>query len=455
MSVRELLPTKQTVFTAFLVILLFSSAGAATATATMNFGASAAHDAHIATDVTKSSHPMSWGTSDAAAVKYESNGGEVVSAEAEVNRSMSVDDIGTGHVNPYQFTVTDVNFTDARAFPHDKDESAIGNESAWTLIGANSSKASVASVETANNVEALELATDGSMASGDVAGAEYTNFSVTSDVDKRYLQLALDVSTLDSGAVVTVRAKDADGDYVEAEINTSETASNEDVITNATGEGFVFQRQIGQMTVAGSGDGTMAEIQEIEIRVNDADATIQMSALNVEKTGKWMLGEERVDTDDEDDFETNTIYEVHSGGDISVHSLSTLGSTFDNAVIHGLTIPMNFQERDLQDTQDFSVSYSEAKSYPAYDWKPRPTAGSNSPTRTTSATRTPNSRTRPPCRPPGTSRSSTRRASPTPTSRTSTTGTASRGPTTPRALRSQSTARSSRGSRSRSTGSTR
>jgi hypothetical protein len=350
-------------FAALIASMVLMSAIAPVAMAAqVNHEAGAAPQGEIATDVTVSSHDRS----TMSPLEYEDDSGDLTTLPASLNTSDDVDDLGTGYVNAYSFTPTDIQFEDAGAFPHaNESKSAVDNESAWTTIGANSGKASVSDVTTAPGVEAVEIATDGSMGSGDVAGAEYTDFSVTSDVDKRYLQLGLTVDTLDSDAVVEVRANDSDGDYVEAEINASRS-SGEDYITNATGDGIVYQRQVGSMTVEGNGDGSMQEIQEIEVRVLDADANVDIMALNVERLSKWTLATERADTDDDDEFETNTIYEHKTGGDIATHGLSTMGSVFDSATINDLTYPVNFAVSDLPD-EDVNATYSAADSYPAFD----------------------------------------------------------------------------------------
>jgi len=348
-----------------LLVVASSAALPVAAAGMLNHSASAAPQAEIATDVTVASHDRA----SMSPLEYEDDSDEVAELPAALNTSTDPDDLGTGTVNPYSFTPTSVEFGDATASPVGKDDvSAVKNESKWSTIGANSGKASVADVETAPGVEAVEIGTDGSMTSGDVAGAEFTNVSVTSDAEKRFLQLGLTVDTLDSGAAVEVRAVDSDGDVVTAEVNTSRS-SGEDFIGNATGDGYIYQRQIGQMSVTGSGDGTMQEIQEIEVRVLDADGNVDIMALNVEKTSKWTLGEEYVNTDtDDDDLETNTITEHKTAGSISVRGLDTMGSTFDDAVIHDLTYPVTFGVADLPES-DMQVNFTEADSYPAFGSK--------------------------------------------------------------------------------------
>jgi hypothetical protein len=220
---------------------------------------------------------------------------------------------------------------------------------------------------TAPGVEALEVSTS-SQTSSDTAVTTFSDVSITSDAEKRYLQAMLDVNALDSGATVELRAVDSDGDYVATVISSSASTSDANVIGTGTGEGYVIQEQVGALTTQGTGDGTMAEIQSIEIAVMDGDADIRVSALNADKTSEWKLGDERVNTDDEDDFETESIYDVSEPGPISVYNLDTMGSTFDNAEINGLEIPMEFRASDLaNDEQDVNVTFAEASSYPSFE----------------------------------------------------------------------------------------
>jgi hypothetical protein len=163
---------------------------------------------------------------------------------ASVNQSERVEDLSSGPVNAYKYKASDVNATDFGAFPHSKDDVSALDASEWsTDASSTAGSVSVSDVTTAPDVDAVQVSTS-SQTTGDVAAASFSNFSVTSDVEKRYLQTVMDVSMLDAGAEVQLQAVDADGDYVEAIVNASATATNEDVIGTATGEGYVFQRRL-------------------------------------------------------------------------------------------------------------------------------------------------------------------------------------------------------------------
>ena len=353
-------------FTVFVAVLVIGSMAApAMAASTFNPDASAAQNPYISADVTVDTFDRS----DMSPGEYEDNSGDIAELPAVLNQSDDVDDLGSGYVNTFGFVATDIEFNDAAAFPHgDDDVSAVDNESEWAVDESSTAGSmTVSDAETAPGVEALEVSTS-SQSDTDTAVATFDNFSVTSDTQKRYLQTFVDVETLDSGAEVEIRAVDADGDYVWGTINSSLTASDDGVVGNATGEGYVFQRQVGAMSVGGSGDGTMDEIQSIEVVVTDGDATIRMSALNAEKTGEYKLADKRVDTDDEDDFETETINEVYTPGAINTHDLSTMGATFEDATIHGLTFPADFTAAEVEQTDEYvNVTFGAAESYPSFD----------------------------------------------------------------------------------------
>ncbi|TKX78824.1 hypothetical protein EXE53_19195 [Halorubrum sp. SD626R] len=357
----------KTIFTALLATLLVTSLAAPAAMAAPDFNenASAAQNPYIEADVTVENfdrETMSPG-------QYEDDSGEIATLPATVDQSQDVADIGTGTVNPYGFVATDVDFSDGAAFPHSDDNvSAVHNESRWTIDQSGTAGSiTIADSSTAPGVEALAVSTS-SQTSGDTATASFSDVSITSDAQKRYLQAMVDVNTLDSGATVEIRAVDADGDYVTTMVNASASASDDDVIATGTGEGYVIQEQVGALTTQGSGDGTMGEIQSIDVVVADGDATVQLSALNADKTSEWSLGDKRIDTDDDDDFETETIRDVSEPGAVQVYDMDTLGSAFANAEISGLEMPMHFRASDLEsDEQEVNVSFAAAESYPSFE----------------------------------------------------------------------------------------
>jgi hypothetical protein len=343
---------KRTSLVAVVAIALLATAGVAVAAnSVINHDAAATPDEKISFELTKDTHNLTW---DGPAV-YEGNNGDLTTLNASVNETYD---------NPYSFIASDVEFQDAGAFPHNKPDVSALEAAEWSKDGGSSTGTfTVADTETAPNVDALLLSTSG-QSSGDTAVFSASNFSVDSDAEKRYLQLVLDVDTLDSAASVDVATVDADGDEYVATIDPSASSGN-DLITNATGEGVIYQQQLGKLDVAGSGDGTVDGIQSIEVRVSDADAALSISALNVESMSEWSFGETRVDSDGDDELETETIRQNAEGGALEVHSLDTLGPMLEQGTIHGLTTSWDMTAASLS-AEDVNVTYSEEAPNQAY-----------------------------------------------------------------------------------------
>jgi len=317
----------------------------------INPEASAAQNPYIAVDTTISTFDRS--TMQPGEV--EDNSGDIVELNATIDSSDDVDDLGDGTVNQYHFIASDIQFADSDAFPHaESNVSAVNNESKWTTDESSTAGSmTVADSSTASGVEALEVSTSG-QSSSDVAVASFSDVSITSDAEKRYLQSILDVNSRDSETTVEIRAVDADDDYVGLNVTNS-------------GEGIVTQEQIGELSVSGSGDGTMSEIQRIEIVISDGNADLDISALNADKSSPWTLGDERVENTDGDGLETETITS-HGGGEIMIHDLGTMGVEFEDATINDLTAPMNFRSSDLGSDRT-NVTFSESPNYPSFEQK--------------------------------------------------------------------------------------
>lgn len=321
----------------------------APAAAALSFVEGNAPNPAIEADTTIDSYDVTWGDN----LQYEDDSGSVTDLPASVNSSTDVDNLGNGHVNPYTFSVTDMEFEDAGAFPHDSNDSAL-DASEWTTTGA-----SLTNTTTAPGVEAVEFSAS---ASGDQAS--YST-SITSDAEKKYFQAFYDVKSASGATQVTATIHDAtDGDTAtvmlyDASANTADAA----VGANSTGEGKAMQVQVGKLSASG-GDSSIDEIGKIVVSADGA-ATVDMSAVNMDKTSKYAIGEQYVNTDTSDsDLETETIYEAT--GPVSVNSVTTLGTTFDDATIHGLTAPMLFEASELSDA-DRKTAFESDNAFPNWD----------------------------------------------------------------------------------------
>lgn len=344
MNYRKVVPTLTIALLALMLV-------AAPAMGAMDFSADESPNPTYEYDLEKAEHNMAWGASDADALTYEDNDGNNATIDGSVDSDAE---------NPYSFVMTDVETDEFGAFPHGDSASALDADD-WSASG----DASVASTETADGVDALEVSTSGEVA-GESSTATFDNFTIDSDEEKRFLQTGLDVESLDDGATVEIAAVDEDGDKKVATINASADASNDGVIADQTGEGWFFQERLGDMPTEGSGDGDFNNIEEVTVTVSDADASVAIAALNLDKMSQYDLGSELVQNED-DEWESETIREIEEPGAVELESLSTMGSTFDDAVIHELSLPVEQSAADL-DSEDVETTFSEDddNQYPNY-----------------------------------------------------------------------------------------
>lgn len=256
-------------------------------------------------------------------------------------------------------------------FPRD-DGAEWNDASEWTTVATGARTVSVTDDDgsTAEGVESIKIATDGSMAAGDNANASYANFSITSDATKRVPFFVFNVDTLDAGATVEVRFVDADDDYVNYTIKSgAETIGNPGVVANATGNGYVAQQKLADLPLQGSGDGSLSEIQRVQVNVSDADATLHVVAIDPARKSTVDLGD-HIDADDETVNRVNVTNGAAFGaGEQNLTALSTLGSLFDDADFHDLRVrKIEYRAQDLA-SDDVSVEFSEAAAYGSYPTK--------------------------------------------------------------------------------------
>jgi hypothetical protein len=328
----------------------------------VNYDADGAPNPYIDVDaVTVAAHDRD--TMDSA-LQYESNSGDIKTLPAMVNQTNNASSPYRTN-NPYSMVATDIEWNDASAFPHGKENVSAIDASEWSKdMSSSAGSATISDSTTAPGVDAVSFSTSG-QTSGDTAKFTFSNFSVTSDAQKRYLQVAADINSLDSGTSAELRAVDADLDHVSVDlVNQSANETDSAVVANATGEGDVLQVQLGSLAVEGSGDGTLQEIQQVQIVVSDGNLDADISALNAESLGEWTFGEERVDTDSDDELETESIMEPH--GRFNVYNLSTMGPAFDNAVIHSLEFPAQFRAQYYMDSEDGQTEFIEATNRPGF-----------------------------------------------------------------------------------------
>jgi len=313
--------------------------------AQVNDGSEYTQGARLEADVTKDVHQLSW----SSPLTYEADDGTTSKLPGVLNDSAN---------NTFEYQATDLEAAALGEFPR-KDSESNNSASGLDATEWSTSGASVSNSEPAAGVEAIDVSAS---AAGDQA--TYSNFSVSSDEPNRYLQLVLDVNSLGSGTEVQIEVVDADGDHKTARINGSASMA-EDVIATGTGEGYVYQRQLGEMATNTAGDGTFDNIEKVRIQFVGGTADLTITGMNVEKMSTWSFGERKVDTDSDDDLETETVTEHKETGTIAVHDLSTLGDAFGDGAIHDLTMPVKFRTSDLG-SSDAKVNFTAADGYPSF-----------------------------------------------------------------------------------------
>jgi len=355
------------VFLAGMLVMSAGLGGVVAAAATViddpteiNHDAKATHNPEIPVTVDKDVHKMGWGT-----LKYEDDSGSLVSPDAHVNGSAE---------NPIGLTATDIQFDDHDEFPRYNASHSTLDATEWSVTGANSSEVTVTNTTTAPNVEAVNIATGGAFTSGDTATAEYAlSQSIDSDESKRSVQLFADVTTLDSSTHVEIRVVDEDGDYKTALIDPDNSSDSMDVVAGTTGEGFVLQQQMGDLTtttVAGS-DGTFDNIAAVNVVVQDGDFDGSFSVMNAEKLGTYTLGEQKYDSDGDGELDsTRTVTEP--SGQYFVTGFDTFGSTFDLATVHGAQIDAIWDAKSLDEKHDARIEFTDdtgdSQSYPSFEF---------------------------------------------------------------------------------------
>lgn len=147
-------------------------------------------------------------------------------------------------------------------------------------------------------------------------------------------------------------------------------------MANATGDGYIYQAQLGDLNVTTAGDGTFGDIQKVNVtETGGAAATIEVSALNLDKTGEWDFGSHLADTDDDDELESVEHTEKKTGGAMDLGAkdasgLTTLGSELGDATLHDLDVEMVESADEQPDdivyanfTKDASVESGDCPGY--------------------------------------------------------------------------------------------
>lgn len=312
-----------------------------------------------ATTLTKAAHPMEKGTDHDAMAGIYDDDGNWIKPGWEVNTTRPEPDDVAVNINPYDITATDIEDDDFSKFPRVNDSQSILNSSQWTQT---QSGMTVSETQTADDVDAIRFDASG-LSANDVGAAVYTDLGGTLDSDesKRHASLFIDVSTLSGVANITL--EDEAGDTKSILLDTATNAGSNDVAADATGDGFVYQMQLAKLP-----GSSLNNIEKINVSSTGA-TDISLSRMDFEQKGNVTLGKERVADSDGDYVNTNKIEEVTTGGAISIKSISTMDSEFDDATLHDVKYPIKKPASLLEDegvTADYQTTW-ESPTDPQFD----------------------------------------------------------------------------------------
>lgn len=189
---------------------------------------------------------------------------------------------------------------------------------------------------------ALDVSTSG-VASGSTATATFDLSTVASDdetissgVSRKFLQFLADVDSLPSGVLVEVAIVDSNDSEVVASIDPDGDVATTSDLLDSTGDSQVGEVRVGELETDQSVD--LADIQQLQIRVSETDATLSFHGINLERESEWTFGTQEYQTTDDDG---NTVVETQDvtqpAGEFSVLDLETLDSSpFSNSAIESV-----------------------------------------------------------------------------------------------------------------------
>lgn len=223
----------------------------------------------------------------------------------------------------------------------DTDLNAVDAQHWATDTSGTAGSLTVETVEAANGENALHVTT-ASQTSGDVALATFTDFEITSGVDRKMAQLVANIKSLDSGCVTEVRIKDSAGNVITLVIDSSADSGAITTIATATATGLVYQEQIGEFTTS------LDDIVELEIAVKDANIDLVLPAINLDKESEWEFGTQEF-TNSDDELDSKTL--KTPSGTFSITGLSSLPSVWTNAGIMDVQVDVEFRTEQLPSSQ--------------------------------------------------------------------------------------------------------
>ena len=312
-------------------------------------------------------HRMQWGTDDEALRAYEDDNGDKSMLPGYVPRD-DTENVLTVRADKFDFPAA-TKFPRGETYDGDGDGTADEEVTAldathWT--GTNSTNGTVSISDADLDVNNALTVSSSSVPSGETVTATFSDVSIADSPSKRFLQFVINVSTLESGATVEVVVIDDDGDEKVASASPGADTTTASVFADATGDGYVLQQRLADLPTVANGDGAFDSIDSVEVRISNANATVTLTALDVEAKSRWLFGS-YLANEGTDSEERVKRYEPGSGM-FTVTGLDTLGDGLghEDAVIHDVEQPFRYTLE--ASSYDYEHRFREATDYPGFSW---------------------------------------------------------------------------------------
>ncbi len=330
----------------------------------VNFDSEFVHDPYVNASVTVTEHLGSF-----SQFEFTNNAGEVADlGDDGFTLARAPDDEDTPH-NPVSLkasafytdddgsrTVHDEYGAFPRGVTYDDDGDSDTEEEPVSALDAThwtTSDATNGSITVADGEDGTLDVSTSSVASGETVSANFdlssvgsSDGTITSGVLRKHLQTVVDVDALPSGALVELAVIDSTGAEVTATIDPSADLSEESVFATSTGDAKVGQAPIGEL-------GSLEDIEQFEIRVSEADATLTFHGLNLDRESAWTFGsQERQTTNDDDETIVEVVDVEEPDGDYSITDLGSLDETpFGNAAIAEVTYDAEMRASEMDEDE--------------------------------------------------------------------------------------------------------
>jgi len=191
-------------------------------------------------------------------------------------------------------------------------------------------------------------------ASADGDSTRFEDVEIESGIDRKRLQLVVDVDSVDSE--VEIRVEDSSANQKIVSIDPDGDASTDSVLIASTGDSRVGQVPLGDLST------DLDDIAAVEIAAVGGAAELTIHGLNLDRESEWEFGTEQIVNSD-DELDEETVREPN--GDFSIMSLDTLPDYFAEADIDSVSYDVEIHASGLDDEHVWirSTEASDVSSY--------------------------------------------------------------------------------------------